>query len=119
QRTVNLVCRNLKKAESCSSVQPQLIPIVACLFQQTERAVYVGANELLGPVNGTIHVAFRREVNDGARLVIPEQFTHEFPVGDVSMNKPVAPVRQDRLEVADVPGIGEVVQINHGSTFSG
>ena len=64
-------------------------------------------------------MALRSEVNDGARLVITKQITHEFPIGDVPVDKPVAPVSQDRLEITDVPGVGEVVQINNGSTFGG
>ena len=83
ERAIHLIGRDLEKAEHCLFLVSQSIPIRTGFFQQAERAVYVGANEILGSVNRSIDMAFSSEVNDSARLVISKKIAHEFSVADV------------------------------------
>jgi hypothetical protein len=59
------------------------------------------------------------KMNDGAGLVIPQEISYQLPVGDVSLEEGVAVVREDRLEVANVPRIRKLVEIDDVTTFRG
>ena len=52
-----------------------------------EGANDVGLDEVLGPVNRAVHMAFRREIDDGARSVFREQPAHQLRIADIAVHK--------------------------------
>src|SRR3972149_11522358 len=66
QRTIYLVGGYVQKPESGFFVTREHVPISSGFFQQMKCAVYIGLNEILRPVDGTVNMAFRREVHNGA-----------------------------------------------------
>lgn len=57
-------------------------------------------------------MTFRGEVDDGARLMLIEERGHQGLIADISVDKAIAWVGLDALQVAAIPGIGEQVEIN-------
>src|SRR5438132_251578 len=78
-------------------------------LEQDLRAEDVGPQEHRGVLDAAVDVALRREVNDriDARLEEPE---HGFAVGDVAVHEAVARRRPHRLQVGEVPRVGEHVE---------
>lgn len=62
-------------------------------------------------------MAFRCEVDDGARLMFIENRGYQGLVADISMDKAIAWVSFDALQIAPVSGISEQVEI-HDSRVS-
>jgi len=65
-------------------------------------------------VNGTIDVAFRGEVNDGAWRVSFEKAPHQFPVADVPVDKHVLRVVLEGLEIRGIARVGELSRLITG-----
>src|SRR5712672_2330396 len=81
-------------------------------LEQREGAEDIGLNELSGPENGTIDVALRGEVNDGAWRVSFEEAPHQFPVADISVDEHVRRVVLERQEICRIARVGELVHVD-------
>ena len=73
-------------------------------------AVDVGQDELAGVVDRPVDVGLGGEVDDG--LDAGEEAADQVPVADVAEDEFVAGVVLDVLEVVEVPGIGQLVQVD-------
>jgi hypothetical protein len=72
-------------------------PVGARFFEQAECAVDVGADEIVGAVDGAVDVAFGGEMNDGARLFAPQQLAQKFAIDDVALLEAIARMGFRRL----------------------
>ena len=66
-----------------------------------------------GPVDRAVDVRLGGEVHHRARTVRGEEPVHERRVADVAAHEAVARVAAHRLEVAEVAGVGELVEVHH------
>src|SRR6476660_7668092 len=87
------------------------------LFEQGKRAVDVSTDEVIGPENGAVNVAFGGEMDDGARLVKLEQATPEFAIANVSLYKTVSRIGGNAEQVARVAGVSKFVEIDYRSSL--
>ncbi len=104
----------MQKSEILALRRPLLFQPDPRFLEQGEGAEDIGLNELGGPVNGTIDVAFRGEVNDGAWRVPFEEAPHQFPVADIPVDKHVLRVVLEGPEIRRIARVGELVQVDHG-----
>ena len=84
-------------------------------LEQRKGAVDIGLDEVLGPDNGPVHMAFCGKVNDNADLVGLEQLLHPGMVADITPLEDVSARAEfpvDILEVHQVPCIGQLVVVN-------
>jgi len=86
--------------------------VVAHRLEQLERAEHVGLHERVGAVDRAVDVGLGREVDDRVRAVAREQVGDERAVADVAAHERVARVAADRREVAEVPRVGELVEVH-------
>src|SRR5258708_12214173 len=114
ERAEYLVGRDLQKSEILALRRALLFQAGPRFLEQGEGAEDIGLNELGGPVNGTIDVAFRGEVNDGAWRVPFEEAPHQFPVADIPVDKHVLRVVLEGPEIRRIARVGELVQVDHG-----
>ena len=70
----------------------------------------VGPQEQAGVLNGAVHMALRREVDDDIRPVRRENRKNPFPVRDVPPHHPDVRPRHGRLQRADIARVGQAVQ---------
>jgi len=68
-------------------------------------------------VDRAIDVAFRREMHDGPGLILVEQPRNPLPVADVAFDEDVPRVVFQTCQIAEVAGIGELVEIHHRRGF--
>ena len=111
---VDLVGGDVQEAEGVSLGLGQCGPVGAGGLQQRVGAFDVGAHEGAGAVDGAVDMALGGEVHDGARAVLGQQAVDQGAVADVAMHEDVACVAAQALEVAQVAGVGERIEVEHG-----
>ncbi len=92
----------------------QVVPVGPGRLQQPEGADDIGLNKVFRTVNGTIHVRFGGEIDDGANRVFAQQVIDQFGIANVAFNEDMSRVRGDGLQVLPVPRVGQFVQIDDG-----
>lgn len=112
--TVNFVCGNVQEAKGTFAVFRQRFMVMACGFQEAEGADDVGLDEVFGAVDGAVHMAFRREVDDGPDGVFFQERRDQFEVGDIALDKAVAVIALQRSQILAVAGVGEFIQVDDG-----
>ncbi len=117
KRTIDFIRGNMQKTELRPVSLVQLLPIMSRLLQQIQSALYIGPNELSWIVDGAIDVTFRGEMDHGARPVLFEQLGYEVSVANISLHERVPRVCGDTLEVAQVSGIGQLVEIDDSASL--
>ena len=73
ERSVDFIGGDVQETERCAIGFRKRRPVGSRFFEQAERAVDVGADEIIGAVDGAVNVALGGEVNDGTRLFAPQQ----------------------------------------------
>src|SRR5947209_10953276 len=86
--------------------------VFARCFEQRKRTVEVSLNDRGGGVNASIHVRFRSEVDHRIWRLTGENGFYLFRIADIGMNESICGIRADFSQVIEVPGIGQLVQIN-------
>ena len=79
-----------------------------CRLEQHVRAVHVRLDELSRSLEGPIHMGLGREVDDDIRF--GDQRLHQAHVAYVAVHESEVRQRRDRVEVADIAGVRELVE---------
>src|SRR5690242_12207773 len=72
QRAINLVSRDVQKAERLPGFTIQGTPVTARGLEKAESTDDIGLDEVFGAVNGTVNMTLGGKIEDGARPVAPE-----------------------------------------------
>ena len=91
---------------------PVAVPILAGGLQQAEGAHHIGAGEGEGILDGAIHVALCGKVDDAIDIVLLHNGAHAVEVADIGLNKGVVRLVLDILEVGEVAGVSQGVEVN-------
>src|SRR5438874_10259626 len=102
----------MKKPEGGTLGALKRFPVRTRLLEEIPRADDVGLDEVGRTDDRAVDVAFGREVNDGARPMALQRLLEKRPVADVPAREHVPAVAAQRVEVAQVAGIGELVQVD-------
>ena len=106
----------MQKPEPASFVRHRAQPNKREPPQQIEGATDIRLDKVPGAVDRAVDVALRREMDDRPRPVLPEQPLHQHAVVDVSADKNMVGSALQALKVAEVAGVGQLVQIDDGLT---
>src|ERR1700693_130005 len=109
----------MQKAERRALGLGKRRPVGTRFFEQAECAVDVGADEIIGAVDGAVDVALGGEVNDGARLFAPQQVAQEIPIDDVALLEAIARVGFDGTQVVEIARVCQLVEIQDARRFGG
>src|SRR6266516_2609832 len=112
QRAVDLISRDVHETKVLLAIARQLRPISANRLEQIERAHDIGLDEIAGTMNRPIHVRFRGEVDDRARVVLREHPAYQLAIADVALYEHMAGIVLQRSQVRQVTGVGELVEID-------
>lgn len=104
----------MKKAECSLLCFWQIIPVATHGFEQVKGAYDVGLNKHTRPVNRTIHMAFGGEIDDGTWFGVGQQVGDEIAITDVAVDELVTRIAIKLLEVLEVTGVGQQVEVNDG-----
>src|SRR6266481_5248628 len=119
ERSVDFVGGDVEETERGAINFRKRQPIGACFFKQTECAVDIGADEIIGTVDGAVDVALGGEVNNGARLFAPQQVAQEITIDDVALLETIVCVRLDGTQVVEIARVGQLVEIQDAGRFRG
>ncbi|MDR8799267.1 hypothetical protein FEP84_05680 [Burkholderia multivorans] len=114
QRAEHFVGRDVQEAEGGLVRVVQAVPVLAGSFQQREGADHIGLHEIGRPVNRAIDMAFRREVQHRARLVLGKERVERSAVADIDTRKHVLRIAFQRLQRTKVARVGQFVDVEHG-----
>ena len=79
--------------------------------------MHIGADEIIRSEDRTVYVALGCKVNDGAGLMLLNQFPGEFAVADISVSKTISWIGRHADQVARITRVGQLVEIDHRSGF--
>ena len=92
QRAVDFVGGDVEEAEVVLGFAGEAVPVGAHGFEQAEGADDVGLDEVFRAVDAAVNVRFGGKIDDGAGLVLGEQFGNEVEIADVALDEDVARV---------------------------
>ena len=114
EAAVHLVGGDVQKAERRLPIRVQAAAIGARAFQQAVGAHNVGGDEILGAMDRTVDMTLGGKVDDGARAALGQQPRHQRGIADVALHKDMALIALQRLQVGQIAGVGELVEVQHG-----
>lgn len=82
-------------------------------FQQSERSDQIGLHEGRRARDGTVHMAFGGEVDDGIDEVFAQQPIHQRSITDVALNKGMPGRVGEIAQIVRRAGIGQQVEIDN------
>lgn len=113
QGAVDLVGADLDKLLSLlPGLLPGVVPGVLGPLQEVHRAHHIGGHEDLGVCDGAVHMGLRRKVDDEIRVILPDERGHKLLVADIAVDKDVPLVVLDVLQVLQIAGIGQGIQVD-------
>ena len=112
ERAVHFVSRHMQQTEARALGLRQCAPIGAGRLEQRKRADDVGLDELGRSVNRAIDMALGREIEHGPRPVHRQQRLDLRAIADVAADEQVPRIPFQRGEVAQVAGVGKLVEID-------
>ena len=89
-----------------------LHPVAARGFNKGEGAHKVGFHEGAGALDGVVHMAFRRKMNNAPDVVFGEQLLNKRLVADIPLHKGIVGQALAFLQVVGIARIGELVEID-------
>ena len=111
QRAVDLVGRDVQKAELALFRLGQLRPVAQGGVEHVKRAQHVGHHELRRIVDRAIDVRLGGEMYDRRGPMLGKGLIDGGPVGDVGLDEGVGIALDHRLQRIEVAGIGQGVEI--------
>ncbi len=119
ERAVHLVGADVQKTKGSFLGYGQGTPVGPHRFEQAEGAQDVGLDEVLGAVDGSVHVALGREVDHGPRTVLGQQTVDQVTVTQVALHEDVPRITLETGKVLEVARIGELVEVDYGLVVGG
>lgn len=104
----------MQEAEGLLLCFRQRAPILARGFEQNERTDHIGLNKICRAVDGAVYVTLGGKVQNGAGLVLREQFVHGRAVANVGTRKHMTGVALERLKRSEVPRIRQLIDVQNG-----
>jgi hypothetical protein len=106
--TVNFIRRDMMEAMAGFRVRPES----AAGFQQIERAVDVGGDEIAGAGDGAIHVGFSGEVHHVGDVMFLHHLQRSGFIAQVYFLESIFGMVRDFFQVREMAGIGEAIQVH-------
>ena len=114
QRAIDLVGGHMQKAEGRFGLVRQAAPVGAHGFQQAEGADDIGLDEVLGAVDGAVHMRLSAAKLTTARgWCCGQQAGHQRAVANVALHKDMARIALQAGQVFQVARVGQLVEVDH------
>src|SRR5579862_67893 len=107
----------MQKTEPGLFFDSHLRRISSYFLQQRKGAIDVGTNKIVGTMDRPIHVTLGSKVNNGGGAMPLQQIVHKLPVTDIPVDEAIAWVGGNLFEIAKIPRICELVQIDERSAL--
>ena len=91
----------------------QAFPVELGGLQHAEGAHDVGLRESEGVLDAAVHMALGCEMNDAVDVFILHELQHALEVADVHADEHIVRTILNILQVGEVAGIGQLVEVNN------
>ena len=112
ERTVDFVGRNVVEALAFV-LFGEAFPVELCGLEQAQSSHHVRLREGERVLDGTVHVAFCRQVDNAINLLFLHELVEGVEVADIHLHELVVWLALDVLEVREVARVGELVEIDN------
>ena len=117
--TIDFVCGDVVEATRDSVRFPigvghdviELLPVELGCLKEGEGSHHIGAGEGERVLDGTVHMRLSRQVDDSVHLLLLHELVEGLEVADVHSDEPVIRLVLNVLEVLEVAGIGQLVEV--------
>ena len=109
--TEDFVGGNMEESEVIGPSLPR--PVRPCRLEHVVSAHDIGLDEHARPVDRTVDVGFRRQVDDGGGIVAGEYPFEPVGIADIHGFEGIARTVRDRRHVLETGRIGQGVEIDH------
>lgn len=103
----------MKETKRLLRLRLECVPIGAYRFQQTEGADDVGLNKIFRPVDGSVDMGLRSEIENGPWLMVSQQARHQGTVTYIALNEQMPGITLQAGEVLQVAGIRQFIQVDY------
>ena len=110
--SIHFVRRDLQETKRFPRLCRQRRHMRTRSLKQPEGADNVGLNERSRPMDGTIHMGFGSKIDHRARLMPVKEFCQQGCIGDVPLDKHVPGIRGNGLQVLQIAGVGQLVEVD-------
>src|SRR3569623_2291128 len=104
----------MMKAKGGLAFAGEAYPIGARRFEETISADDVGLNELGRPVDGTVHMGFRRKMHDRDRLIMRKQSYDRRAIADINPLEVITRAGRHVQQGYQIARVGELVLVYDG-----
>ena len=111
ERAIHLVGRDMVEELPFVFLR-QRLPVFLCGLQEGQGAHHVGAGESEGVFDGAVNVALGGQMDDAGYLMFADDASHLLEVGNVGLDESVVGTVLDVLEVCEVAGIRQLVEVD-------
>lgn len=108
---IHLIGRDVIEALALVFLRERL-PVEFSGLKKGERTHDVGASEGERILDGAVHVTLGRKVDDAINLLVLHQLVEGIEVADVHLDELVVRLVLDVLEVSEVAGISQLVEVD-------
>ena len=115
QRAVHLVGGNMVEAAvfiAGLELARAFHPVAARRFDERERAHVVGLHKGAGALDGVVHMALGREVDDSADVVLGEKALDKLLIADIALHEGVVGHAFALSHVGKVARIGKLIEVD-------
>src|ERR1019366_6365327 len=111
ERTVYLIGRNMVETmlRVCGAVDPERLGHL----EQHMRTDDVGADEIIGPEDGTVDMRFCGEMHQRIDVVLFARRSHGAFVANVAAHKYVTGITLESREILELAGVGQGIEHDH------
>jgi hypothetical protein len=119
QGAVDLVGVDVQETKGSFLGSGQGTPVGPHRFEQAEGAQDISLDEVLGTVDGSVHVTLGREVDHDPRAVLGQQKVDQVKVTQVALYEDVPRITLETGNVLEVARIGELVEVDYRLVVGG
>ena len=100
----------MQEAKALAFGAAKAVPVGLCRFQQRERAVDVGAHEVLRRLDGAIDMGFGGEVDDGGRPMFRQERRYQDLIVDRALDETMRGAIHQAFEIGGIAGVSQGIE---------
>ena len=112
ESAVNFVSRNVIETFTLVLFR-EAFPIKLCSLKQGERTHHVRLREGERVLDGTVHVAFCRKMDDAIDMFVLHELVESVKIADVHLHELVVRLAFDVLEIREVTRVSKLVKVDN------
>lgn len=112
QCPIHLVSRDMVEKFAFKALGART-PIAMSCLEHRKGSHDIGPCKGEGILDGTVHVAFGRQMDNAVHLILPHQRKDGIEITDIGLDEGIIRCLLDILQIGQIPGIGQFVEVDN------